>query len=96
MTRWPTSVGFVLPTANGATGTARPGKPRPRPAAAAAATPRQQTRLAAWLAPQAQTELAELLVRLLMSSVIAEQQPAPRRLGGWPPGYVPPNTGWHR
>jgi hypothetical protein len=43
-------------------------------------------------AEQAERELAKLLVRLLLPVVIAEHQPAPRRLGCWPPGYVPPHT----
>jgi hypothetical protein len=55
-----------------------------------AATPDPGSRLAR--AEQVQTELAELLVRLLLPDVIARHAPTPKRLGYWPAGWVPPHT----
>jgi hypothetical protein len=43
-------------------------------------------------AERAERELAELLVRLLLPSVVAGHTPKPKQLGYWPAGWVPPHT----
>jgi hypothetical protein len=43
-------------------------------------------------AEQAERELAELLVRLLLPAVMAGHTPKPKQLGYWPAGWVPPHT----